>query len=63
MELDCLKFNEKISSDEAACRHPDDYCKYRTSCMICFLEKENKLSGVSRTNENKSQKDNSLKNG
>lgn len=44
MELECLKFNEKMASDGAYCHHPDDYCKYRTSCIINYLEKENKMT-------------------
>ena len=42
MELECFKYKEKMSSDEAVCKHPGDYCKYRTSCMIQFLSSENK---------------------
>jgi hypothetical protein len=45
MELECIKFNEKVPADDAYCRHPDDYCKYRTSCIIYFMEKENRRSG------------------
>ncbi len=31
-----------MESEEAECRHPNDYCQTRTSCMICFVEKERK---------------------
>ena len=41
MELECQKFKESMPSDKAYCRHTGDYCKYRTSCIIWFLEKEN----------------------
>jgi len=40
MKLVCEKYKESMESEVAACRHPDDYCQTRTSCMICFLEKE-----------------------
>ena len=41
MELECFKYKEKMNADEAYCKHPGDYCKYRTSCMIQFLGGEN----------------------
>lgn len=49
MELECTKFNERMKAEGAFCRHPDDYCKYRTSCIIYFIEKENNKSGKSST--------------
>ncbi len=42
MKLICEKYKETMESEEAECRHPDDYCQTRTSCMILFLEKERK---------------------
>ena len=42
MELECFKYKEKMKAEEAVCRHPGDYCKYRTSCMIHFMSSENK---------------------
>ena len=42
MKLVCEKFKESMESEEAECRHPNDYCPSRTSCMILFLEKERK---------------------
>ncbi len=42
MKLTCDKFKESMESEVAECRHPNDYCQTRTSCMICFLEKERK---------------------
>ena len=42
MELECVKYNEKMQAENAFCRHPGDYCKYRTSCMIQFMSGENK---------------------
>ena len=29
-----------MDSEDAACRHPDEYCKFRTSCLINFMGKE-----------------------
>jgi len=42
MEVECIKYKEKMKADEAFCKHPGDYCKYRTSCIIQFLSSENK---------------------
>ena len=42
MELECVKYHDKMDSEVAACRHPGDYCQHRSSCMIQFIEKENK---------------------
>ncbi len=37
----CQKDNRKIPID-AGCIHPNDYCKYRQSCLIHFFEQERK---------------------
>jgi len=37
MELVCEKYNQKMAADKAVCRHPQEYCKFRTSCMIHFM--------------------------
>ena len=37
MELVCEKYKEKMQEDEACCRHPKEYCKFRSSCMIQFV--------------------------
>jgi len=42
MELECEKYKEKMDSSNPVCRHPDDYCQFRSACMIHFMEKENK---------------------
>ena len=42
MKLVCDKFKESMESEEAECRHPNDYCPSRTSCIICFIEKDRK---------------------
>ncbi len=40
MQLICEKYKEKMAADEARCRHPQEYCKFRSSCMIHFLGRE-----------------------
>jgi phosphoribosyl-AMP cyclohydrolase len=45
MDLICEKYNEKVAEDDARCRHPKEYCKYRTACIIHFL------SGVGDSND------------
>jgi hypothetical protein len=42
VKLECEKFKEFMESEEAECRHPDDYCQIRTSCMINYIGKERK---------------------
>ena len=59
MELECIKYNEKMDSGGAYCRHPDDYCKYRTSCIIHFMGKDNGKTG--RGNQAVAAQDNVLK--
>jgi hypothetical protein len=44
MELECAKYGEKMDSAQAVCKHPGDYCQYRTSCMIQFITREQKES-------------------
>lgn len=41
MKLVCEKYKEQMAADEACCRHPKEYCKFRTSCMIQFVAREN----------------------
>ena len=40
MELICEKYKERMEASKAACRHPKEYCKFRSSCMISFLSGE-----------------------
>lgn len=51
MEVECVKYRERIDSEQAECRHPGDYCKFRSSCIIHFLgsEKKNEGAGASGT--------------
>ena len=34
----CEKYNQKMTAEKAVCGHPLEYCKFRTSCMIHFME-------------------------
>ncbi|ADH86052.1 hypothetical protein [Desulfurivibrio alkaliphilus] len=40
MELICEKYREKMPEDEAYCRRPNEYCKFRTACIIHFVGQE-----------------------
>lgn len=42
MELSCEKYKEKVDPEHPLCRHPDDYCQFRSACIIEFIEKENR---------------------
>ncbi|MDW7771811.1 MAG: phosphoribosyl-AMP cyclohydrolase [Desulfobulbaceae bacterium] len=52
-----MKYSEKLKEGSVCCRHPDDYCKYRTSCIVNFFEQENKRSSrlPAANNDNKIQ--------
>ncbi len=52
MELECTKYGEKMNTAQAACRHPGDYCQHRTSCMIQFIERENRGKKTKTETEN-----------
>jgi len=43
MELVCEKYKDRMESETARCAHPDDYCKFRTSCLIHFMGRERDL--------------------
>ncbi len=47
MELVCEKHHEKMAAERAYCRHPTDYCKFRTACLIQFMSKENRAKAES----------------
>lgn len=36
----CMKHQMKVCADCAQCKDPDLYCKFRPSCIIHFMEKE-----------------------
>ncbi len=41
-----------MDSEKAECRHPDDYCPTRSSCMILYMEKERKREEARREKSN-----------
>jgi len=41
MELFCEKYKETMDAENATCRHPSEYCKFRTACIIHFMDGEN----------------------
>jgi hypothetical protein len=40
-QLPCLKYNRYQDIRDPRCSDPELYCKYRTSCMIHFMQKNN----------------------
>lgn len=38
----CMKHQIHLCEDRLKCRDPKTYCKFRPSCVICFMEKERK---------------------
>lgn len=42
MKLVCQKYQQEMQDDGAYCRHPQDYCKFRSGCLIQFVSKENR---------------------
>jgi len=42
MKLVCEKYQKKVARDNACCEHPGEYCRFRDSCMINFIERENR---------------------
>jgi hypothetical protein len=57
MKLVCEKYKEEVDSETAVCRRPTEYCKFRSSCMIHFVTKENL---VNTTKENDRPVENDL---
>ncbi|MBA3015199.1 MAG: RNA polymerase II-associated protein [Proteobacteria bacterium] len=46
MDLVCDKYKQTLEADDAYCRHPTEYCKFRTACLINFVSKENKAKAA-----------------
>lgn len=40
MELLCEKYKQKMDNEGASCRYPNEYCKFRTACIIHFMAKQ-----------------------
>lgn len=45
MDVECVKYRERMDAEQAECRHPGDYCKDRSSCIIHYLGGEKKRNG------------------
>lgn len=37
---DCQKYQIKVSAENAECKDPKLYCKFRPSCMIHFMARQ-----------------------
>ena len=58
MELECIKYKERVQAKDAVCHHPGDYCKYRTSCIIQFMSSESKANNKTiKKSDNRSQEE------
>ena len=55
MELLCEKYKEKMAAEKACCHHPTEYCKFRSSCMIQFMSKENTRGEKSEEGQKKEE--------
>jgi len=54
VQLECEKYKDKVDPDKPVCRHPDDYCQFRTSCIIHFMEKERRREQDRQKNKERS---------
>jgi len=36
----CEKYKERIDINKRPCPHPNDYCPYRTRCIVNMVHKE-----------------------
>jgi phosphoribosyl-AMP cyclohydrolase len=52
MDLFCEKYKETITVVKAYCRHPKEYCKYRTACIIHFMGDENSSAVAEEISDN-----------
>lgn len=53
MELFCEKYKEKVESENPKCQHPEDYCQHRQSCLIHFMEQENRREAERKAKKEK----------
>lgn len=60
MELICEKFKEKVNSEDPVCSHQEDYCKFRTACLIHFMEREKKLEKKNKRALDKKKSEDSI---
>ncbi len=51
MKVICEKYREEMTVAQAICRHPGEYCKFRSACLIHFITKEKKLENENNLKE------------
>ena len=51
MDILCEKYNETVPAEEAFCKRPKEYCKYRTKCIIHFINGESGRSNSGNITE------------
>jgi len=51
MECYCEKYCEPITAAKIACPHPKEYCKFRSACLVYFLEREAESEVQGKTGE------------
>jgi phosphoribosyl-AMP cyclohydrolase len=52
MDLFCEKYNETVSAEEAYCKRPKEYCKFRSACIIHFTGDESSTSDPEEISSN-----------
>lgn len=40
MELICEKYRERMAREQARCLRPNEYCKFRSACIINLLGRD-----------------------
>lgn len=51
MKVICEKYREKMSAEQAICRHPVEYCKFRSACLVHFMDREKKSENEKKMKE------------
>jgi hypothetical protein len=51
LELMCEKYKQQVDAGQVRCPHPAEFCRFRTACMIHFIEQENKREQRGRNRE------------
>ena len=53
MDTYCRKYGEQVPEEtpdkRVECRHPGDYCKFRTSCIVFFLSRDDEVNRAEET--------------
>lgn len=53
VELFCEKHQKMIKADKPRCAHGREYCRFRSSCIIHFMEQEEKREQRKKEQEKK----------